>query len=434
LLATLALVAGAATVAALVWLALGSLPGLFLALAGLSLAGAAGWYAATRRGVSRLLGIACIVAALGGGTAALIAFGLVGELLLLAVAAVAFAAISWLALDRGSDPGTSQSAAATRIVRPRRGVLILNPFSGGGKVESFNLVAEARSRGIEPIVFERGDDLRALADDAAQSAEVIGMAGGDGSQALVAGVAMEHGLPYVSVAAGTRNHFAHDLGLDRVGLVDSLDAFVAGNERRIDLGMVNGRIFVNNVSLGIYAEIVQSDAYRGAKRKTVEQMLPDLLGPDATPFDLRFRTPDGDEQQSAQLVLVSNNAYVLDQVGAIGSRPRLDTGRLGIVAIDIENAADAAELIALNALLRPSAFRGWREWTAQEFEVESAGLVAAGIDGEATMLEPPLRFSVLASALTVLVPPAAGLSRAALRPGLSRSTLHELWQIAAGRR
>jgi diacylglycerol kinase family enzyme len=260
------------------------------------------------------------------------------------------------------------------------------------------------------------------------------MAGGDGSQALVAGVAMEHGLPYVSVAAGTRNHFAHDLGLDRVGLVDSLDAFVAGNERRIDLGMVNERIFVNNVSLGVYAEIVQSDAYRGAKRKTVEQMLPDLLGPDATPFDLRFRTPDGGEQQSAQLVLVSNNAYTLDHLGAIGSRARLDTGRLGIVAIEIGNAADAAELIALNALLRPSAFRGWHEWTAPEFEIESAGSVAAGIDGEATSLEPPLRFSALPGALTVLVPPAAGLSRAALRPGLSRSTLHELWQIAAGRR
>src|SRR5262249_6257158 len=64
--------------------------------------------------------------------------------------------------------------------------------------------------------------------------------------------------------------------------------------------------FVNNVSLGIYAEIVQSDAYRDAKLETMEKMLPELLGPRTTRFDLRFQGPGGDEHRSAQLVLVSN--------------------------------------------------------------------------------------------------------------------------------
>ena len=311
----------------------------------------------------------------------------------------------------------------------------MNPKSGGGKVEKFDLVNEARRRGIEPILLEPGDDLRALAQEAARTAEVIGMAGGDGSQALVAQVAVEHGLPYVCVPAGTRNHLALDLGLDRNDVVGALDAFIGGATHRVDVAFVNERIFVNNVSLGIYAEIVQSDAYRNAKLETVETMLPDLLGPDATPFDLRFQGPDGGERRTAQLVLVSNNPYVLDRLGGVGSRPRLDTGRLGVVAVEIENAAAAARLLSLNALRQLSRFDGWLQWTAAEFEVVSGTPVATGIDGEAVVLEPPLRFTIAPDALAVRLPPGvAGRSPAALQPGLTASGLRDLWQIAAGRR
>ena len=259
------------------------------------------------------------------------------------------------------------------------------------------------------------------------------MAGGDGSQALVAQVAMEHDLPYVCVPAGTRNHLALDLGLDRDDVVAALDAFSAGGERRIDLAFVNERVFVNNVSLGIYAEIVQSDAYRDAKLATVDKMLPELLGPEATPFDLRFRGPSDEEQQTAQLVLVSNNRYVLDRLGGMGSRPRLDTGELGILAVEIANAAQAAKLLSLNALGQVARFEGWLEWSAPGFEVMSSGPVATGIDGEAVTLDPPLRFTIAPAALTVLLPPTAtGLSPAALQPGLTRAAVRDLWQIATG--
>ena len=195
--------------------------------------------------------------------------------------------------------------------------------------------------------------------EAARSADVIGMAGGDGSQALVAQVAMEHDLPYVCVPAGTRNHLALDLGLDRDDVVGALDAFIDGGERRIDLAFVNDRIFVNNVSLGIYAEIVQSEAYRDAK-------LADRRDDAARPARARTRRPStcasvgptAREQETAQLVLVSNNRYVLDRLGAIGSRPRLDSGQLGIVAVEIANAAQAAELVSLSALGQVSRFDG----------------------------------------------------------------------------
>ena len=96
----------------------------------------------------------------------------------------------------------------------------MNPKSGGGKVEKFHLVEESRKRGIEPVVLGPGDDLEQLARDAvAGGADAIGMAGGDGSQALVSAIAIEHDLPYVCVPAGTRNHLALDLGVDRDDVV-----------------------------------------------------------------------------------------------------------------------------------------------------------------------------------------------------------------------
>ena len=149
------------------------------------------------------------------------------------------------------------------------GVLIINLKSGGGKAERFDLAGEARRRGIEPIVLQPGDDLLELAESAiARGAQVIGMAGGDGSQALVATVAARRDIAHVCIPAGTRNHFALDLGLDRDDVVGALDAFTDGVERRIDLARVNDRVFVNNASLGVYAKVVQSDAYRDAKLET----------------------------------------------------------------------------------------------------------------------------------------------------------------------
>jgi diacylglycerol kinase family enzyme len=193
-------------------------------------------------------------------------------------------------------------------------------------------------------------------------------------------------------------------------------------------------VFVNNVSLGIYAQIVQSDAYRDAKIATTEKLLPELLGPRATPFDLRFTGPDGRRVRSAQMVLVSNNPYVLDRLAGMGSRPQLDSGVLGLIAVIITSGANAMELISLQAIGQVRRFHGWLEWSAKEFEVTSAAPVAAGIDGESVLLEPPLRFSSAPSALRVRVPRSApGLSPAAQRPGLRRAGVEELWKIGTSR-
>ena len=161
--------------------------------------------------------------------------------------------------DFGGVAGTlSVHVDLPNATAPHHPVLFFNPRSGGGKAERFSLAKEARARGIEPIELKAGDDLEVLVRGAvARGADGLAMAGGDGSQAVVAAVAAEFGLPYACVPAGTRNHFALDLGVDRDDVVGALEAFVDGGERRVDLGEVNGRVFVNNVSLGLYAEAVQ---------------------------------------------------------------------------------------------------------------------------------------------------------------------------------
>ena len=200
------------------------------------------------------------------------------------------------------------------------------------------------------------------------------MAGGDGSQALVAQVAMEHDLPYVCVPAGTRNHLALDLGLDRDDVVGALDAFASPVERRIDLAFVNDRIFVNNVSLGIYAEIVQSDAYRDAKLETVAEHAARAARPARHALRPALPPgPDGGGQRSAQLLLVSNNRYVLDRLGAMGSRPRMDTGKLGIVADADRRCRRRGEAPLPAGVGQLHRFEGWLEWEAPEFEVGSSG-------------------------------------------------------------
>jgi diacylglycerol kinase family enzyme len=296
----------------------------------------------------------------------------------------------------------------------------------------FELPEQARKRGIEPVMLQPGDDLEALARDAVRrGADVLGMAGGDGSQALVASIASECDLPFVCIPAGTRNHLALDLGVDRTDVVGSLDAFVDGFERTIDLARVNGRVFVNNVSLGIYAEIVQSEAYRDAKLQTATDMLADLLGPGAPQFSFDLESATGELVQDACLVLVSNNVYVLDRLGGFGTRPRIDEGVLGVVALRVAGAADATQLVAAELGGRIRAYPGWRQWTTTELEIRSDRPVAVGLDGEAITLSAPLEFDILPNALKVrLAPTAIGQSPASVAESMRRTGVRGLFRVA----
>ena len=256
----------------------------------------------------------------------------------------------------------------------------------------FGLVELANELGVETVMLDHGLDLEQLARDAiARGADCLGMAGGDGSQALVASIAVECGVPFVCVTAGTRNHFAQDLGLDREDPRTSVHAFRDAVERRIDYATVNDRFFVNNVSLGVYAALVQQDGYRDAKVETTKSMLPELLGKTNEPFDLQFTTPDGTEVDGAFIIQVSNNPYALGSSFDAGQRRRIDTGELGVIALTGTTGKDAAALLALDAVGRRNRSRNWHEFTTASFEVRSrSGTAFAGVDGEALEMTTPM--------------------------------------------
>ena len=433
-----AVVALLALVAAAGLVLLGVVRHLVAVLAGLAcvvICVIAGWYAVSRRGVVRVVAVIVAVAAVAGLITSLVFDDYHGlaVLGLIVVAAVSVAAARY-ALRVPTERAHVAAMNVTAAAPAEHPVLIMNLRSGGGKAEKFRLADECKKRGIEPIVLQPEDDLLQLAEDAiARGADVIGMAGGDGSQALVATVASRRNVPHVCVPAGTRNHFALDLGLDRDDVVGALDAFADAVERRIDLASVNGRVFVNNASLGLYAKVVQSPQYRDAKISTAATILPELLGPEAKPLDLRFRGPDA-EYPTAQLILVSNNPYQMDHLVDLGTRQRLDLGVLGIVAARIADAAQASRFVAMEAAGRVRRFPGWLEWSAPRFEVKSGAPVEIGIDGEALRMDPPLVFESRPGALRVR------LSREVVHPSrarkvrlLSGSTIVQLARVVAGR-
>ncbi|MEP7193017.1 MAG: diacylglycerol kinase family protein [Actinomycetota bacterium] len=382
---------------------------LVIALIGLAVAVAGGWWMVTEKMPRRGLGIGALVVGFVIIVLAILSAAKSADQRLVKIAILAaLFAVSGLASRSALMPdlhALDEELTEDRW-RPRHAVLICNPWSGGGKVKKFGLLERARELGVETVLLDHGLDLEQLARDAiAGGADCLGMAGGDGSQALVASIAIEHDIPFVCVTAGTRNHFALDLGLDREDPRASMDAFHDAVERRIDYATVGDRLFVNNVSLGVYATIVQQDSYRDAKRETSRTLLPEMLGSTAEPFDLQFATPDGIEVDGAFLVMVSNNPYVLGPSVDVSQRRSLETGTLGVFAVNADSGAEAARLMAASAVGLRGLDAGWHEFTCEEFVVRSQGGSAfAGVDGEALDMPTPLTFRIHPRGLRVLVP------------------------------
>jgi len=282
----------------------------------------------------------------------------------------------------------------------RHPYLIMNPRSGGGKVEKFDLKRKAEALGAEVFLFGGSGpvDVAEVARHAvAGGADLLGVAGGDGTQALVAGIAAEHGLPFVVISAGTRNHFALDLGLDREDPAASLGALTDGVELRVDLGKINGQTFVNNASFGAYAEIVETPAYRDDKRNTTLNTLPDLLQGQRGAH-LRVRA-NGTRIDAPQALLVSNNPYGTGDIAGLGRRARLDGGVLGVVGVTVRTAGQAVDL------LRGSRADGVSVLATKEIEVTAdAPQIPVGVDGESILMSTPVTCTVSPGALRVWVP------------------------------
>ncbi|MDX8141751.1 diacylglycerol kinase family protein [Lentzea sp. BCCO 10_0061] len=306
------------------------------------------------------------------------------------------------------------------VPRPRRPYLIMNPRSGDGKVGRFGLPDLARVLGAEVCVLDGSQDVAALARQALDDgADLLGVAGGDGTQAIVAGIAADRGVPFMVISAGTRNHFALDLGLDRDDPRRCLDALTDGVEMRVDLCVAGDRTFVNNASFGAYAEVVRSPAYREGKRRTTLNLLPGLL---IGPRSAALRVLAGEDRlDGPQAVLVSNNPYGSSDLAGLGRRPRLDGGVLGVLAVTVRDAAEAAGLLRGRRRSDAVVLR-----TAAEVVITAdTPLLPVGVDGEAVMMTTPVRCVVRPGALRVRVPRhRPGVPRA--RPELDWTRLRKL--------
>jgi len=257
--------------------------------------------------------------------------------------------------------------------------LLVNPRSGKGSPTADELAAEARAVGVETHVLQEGEDPAKLAR--ASMGDVLGMAGGDGSLAPVAEVALERDAAFVCIPFGTRNHFARDLGLDRDDPIDALRAFANGAERRIDVGRADERLFLNNVSLGVYARLVHRREAHRRRREAFARIR-------AWAIVLTHRHPlgitiDGEAVES-RLVLVANNAYAVE-LPSLGERERLDEGKLHLYTPGTDPPERVGESFVVGA---------------------EARRLEAAIDGEPDVLETPVEFRVEPGALRVLVPPA----------------------------
>lgn len=418
--ARLALVAGAAAVLVLlVFTGPKSIVLVGLGLAGLVVTAAGVWWVLARRGLARVLALLLAAAALVVVPVLYAVAGLLWVVLVsLALWGVAIST-GRAALAEGLGPaGTPERPVAA----PKRPFLIMNPRSGGGKVEKFRLVEKAEALGAEVVLLDAAhpQDVAALARRAAdEGADLLGVAGGDGTQALVAEVAAECGLPFMVISAGTRNHFALDLGLDREDPSTCLEALTDGVELCVDLGFIGERVFVNNASFGAYAAVVQSPAYREDKARTTLQLLPDLLTHHSGPH-LTARA-EGVVIDEPQAVLVSNNPYRIGDPAGLERRERLDSGTLGVLGIKVDNAAQAA------GMLRGRYAPGLTSLTAREVVIDAdAPAVQVGVDGEALTLPAPVRCRIEPRALRVRVP--------RHRPGVPRAkppmNWRRVWQLA----
>ncbi len=433
--AVIAIVAALAVVALLVGLLLRGGVWLLVGLVGLALTAGGGWVAVTERMPRRAVGIVIAVVGVLAILLAVVEVAQNSESPLLRMAELILLIIICLAATRfalAPELHEADIVAADSDGRPKHPVLICNPWSGGGKVAKFDLVAKAQALGVEVVMLDKGLDLEELARDAiARGADCIGMAGGDGSQALVAAIAIEHGIPFVCISAGTRNHFAQDLGFDKEDPAAGLIAFTEGVPRDIDYATVGDRLFVNNVSLGVYATVVQEDSYREAKVETAQSLLPDILGSTAEPFDLQFSTPAGEQIDGAFLVMVSNNPYISGLSPDTFQRRAIDSGELGVIAVNSSTGAEAAALMARAALGRASRDPHLHRFTCTQFQVDSrSGSAFAGIDGEALNLPTPLVFRSHPKGLRLLVPPANIVASEKRRA--RGFNLKDLFAVAAG--
>lgn len=309
--------------------------------------------------------------------------------------------------------------------------LIINPKSGDGRAVKAGLAQAARQQGIRVVTMKKGDDMQKLARQAImKGADVLGISGGDGSIGAVAKVAFEHDLPLVVLPGGTRCHFARDLGMDPRYLVDALAGF-HGIERLVDVGDINGRIFLNNVSIGAYADIVDHDEYRENKVAVTRCVLREILSGKKPSYPMRFQTPNGPVTEAVQ-VLIGVNRYTSMKLLELGHRSQMDGGVLQVNAVLKLTDAFIGRLVrsaSFDRIKGKISVDDFMQFETRKLRIKNKDQqMVVGVDGERETYRSPLVITCRPKALRLYVP-AEGL-RPRPKSMFSRETLAHLVKIA----
>ncbi len=318
---------------------------------------------------------------------------------------------------------------ASKEIKFKKPYLILNPKSGNGRAIKAKTPHAAEKMGIKVLIMKKGESVEDLARKAVdEGADVLGISGGDGSIGTVAKVAIENNLPMVVLPGGTRCHFARDIGMLPKQINDALSSYY-GVERRIDVSKINDRIFMNNASFGVYADIVNNEDYRNKKITVTRRVLREILSGTKKPYALNINN-NGHKFSKAIMVLIGVNRYNTINLMELGQRPRLDEGVLQINVlskVSNELIANVLRNATINQIEQTSSLEEFSQWETKKIEIAGKGKkVVVGVDGECEEFSSPVNVEIMPKALRLYVPPEGMRSRP--EKAFSRRGLKQLWE------
>lgn len=289
-----------------------------------------------------------------------------------------------------------------------RGAIFLNQSSGPKAGGSEDLASAAGEAGLEVVRLTRGFDVgSAVRDRLSRGKTLFVAAGGDGTVNAVLQPLVHHAEAALAVIpAGTYNHFARDLGIP-LDWREALDVALNGMRRTIDTGRANDRFFVNNLSIGLYPDLVRR---REEKGRDYPRWKARLYAIYSTLRKFRHVTLAIESEHHHELVrthvfMISNNSYDLSRLGIQAPRATLDEGRLSVYWLPHISRLKLMRFVARYLAGRVRETPGFRSFRTARVKVQSSKpLMRVGIDGEVFTLATPLVITTVPQSLSVMVP------------------------------
>ncbi len=317
--------------------------------------------------------------------------------------------------SRAAGPEARVRFGAGRLTEEHAVVFILNGTAGNSQADEARaaILRIAGEAGVPAQIHttRNGTDIGDLVRLAVgQGANLVVAGGGDGTVSAVAGALVGSEAALGLLPLGTLNHFAKDLGIP-LDIDAAVRSVFSGRIAAVDVGEVNGRIFLNNSSLGLYPRIVR---YREADRAQghnkwvafAHAILAALRRHSL--FHVRLLSDGGTAlSRTTAFVFVGNNEYEMSGT-RIGARKTLDAGRLWVCLPRRGGRLDLLRL-ALRALLGRIRDKDLHVLSAREIVIET-GMRQASVatDGEVSAIAPPLTYRIRPRSLSVIVPAADG--------------------------